>query len=450
MTLTRATDLASLIASNTAKYNDYLLKNDLPPPSLDLLPPEAPLRLPDDISTARELAIEASHELHELLCGPIGLIMNAAPRSTRIMSLHFVHTYKVGYNLGWGEKTTFAQIAKDCNLDEEDTRRMLRLAMTDYLFTEPENGVVMHSAASYELARNPLLSAWIGVTVQENWSPMLKISEAISKYPGSEEPMESAYAIAHNLSEMPFKVWERDPKRIKQFSDAMAFLHSDSGFQPSHILLGCQFSGPDPPTFVDIGGSQGHVSISLARLHPNMKFIVQDTPQTVALGAEQLPEDLKDGVTFMAHDFWNEQPVKDADVYFFRCIFHDWSDKYSVRILRNLIPALKKGARVIISDVCIPPKGVVSMYKEHWIRGLDVVMKCFTNAKEREAGDWAALFTKADPRFKFLGVRMPPGSKDAVIEAEWTSAEDVKVQPNGSESGTNGSLGSEAPILNGM
>ena len=46
-------------------------------------------------------------------------------------------------------------------------------------------------------------------------------------------------------------------------------------------------------------------------------------------------------------------------------------------------------------------------------------MKAFTNAKEREAEDWAGLFAKADPRFYFRGVRMPPGSKCAVIEAEW-------------------------------
>jgi hypothetical protein len=39
-----------------------------------------------------------------------------------------------------------------------------------------------------------------------------------------------------------------------------------------------------------------------------------------------------------------------------------------VKILRALIPALKDRARVIIADVCIPPKGVVSKYKEHWMR----------------------------------------------------------------------------------
>jgi hypothetical protein len=46
-------------------------------------------------------------------------------------------------------------------------------------------------------------------------------------------------------------------------------------------------------------------------------------------------------------------------------------------------------------------------------------MKCFTNAKERDFEEWAALFAVADTRFKFLGVRTPPGSKASFIEAEW-------------------------------
>jgi hypothetical protein len=52
-------------------------------------------------------------------------------------------------------------------------------------------------------------------------------------------------------------------------------------------------------------------------------------------------------------------------------------------------------------------------------RGLDIIMKSFTNAKEREGADWVALFEKADPRFKFNSLKMPAGSKCAIIEAEW-------------------------------
>ena len=70
----------------------------------------------------------------------------------------------------------------------------------------------------------------------------------------------------------------------------------------------------------------------------------------------------------MAHDFFTEQPVKDADVYFFKWIFHDWSDKYSIKILRSLIPALKKGSKIILNEYVIPQPGEVSLLKEREIR----------------------------------------------------------------------------------
>jgi len=46
-------------------------------------------------------------------------------------------------------------------------------------------------------------------------------------------------------------------------------------------------------------------------------------------------------------------------------------------------------------------------------------MKVFTNAKERSGQEWATLFAKTDPRFKFQGVTIPPGAKIAIIEAKW-------------------------------
>jgi hypothetical protein len=52
-------------------------------------------------------------------------------------------------------------------------------------------------------------------------------------------------------------------------------------------------------------------------------------------------------------DFFTPQPVA-ADVYYFRSIFHNWADKYCVEILRSLVPALKKGARIIIHERVLP------------------------------------------------------------------------------------------------
>ncbi|KAF1950072.1 putative hydroxyindole O-methyltransferase [Byssothecium circinans] len=339
------------------------------------------------------------------------------------MSLQFIYKNKIGQNLAWNETTTFEEIAKESKLGLDDTTRMMRLAMANYLFAEPQPGVVAHTAASHAIVSNPLLNAWIGVTVEENWPPMLRLNEAMQKWPDSEEPLQSAYCLAHGMNEMPFDVWERDPARVQRFASAMNFLHSDSGFQPQFMVDGYDFGSLGEALFVDVGGSTGHVSIMLAQKYPNITCIVQDLPATVKAGKEQLPKELEERVSFMSHDFWTEQPVKGADIYYFRWVFHDWSDSLSVKLLRQLIPALKPGARVLINDICIPPAGVMNSYQEQRIRSLDILMKTFTNAKERSAKEWAALFAKADPGFKFNRVHLPAGAKIAIIEAKWNPVE---------------------------
>lgn len=100
---------------------------------------------------------------------------------------------------------------------------------------------------------------------------------------------------------------------------------------------------------VDIGGGKGPVSIDLARRFPHLSFVVQDLPEIVAQGRQQLPKELTN-VTFEGANFFEPQPVYGADVYFLRAVLHNCPDKHCIRILQNLIPALKKGAKVVVHD----------------------------------------------------------------------------------------------------
>lgn len=58
-------------------------------------------------------------------------------------------------------------------------------------------------------------------------------------------------------------------------------------------------------------------------------------------------------ITFEEQDFFKRQPTT-ADIYIFRHILHDWSDADCLRILRALVPALKDGAKVLISEAVVP------------------------------------------------------------------------------------------------
>lgn len=135
----------------------------------------------------------------------------------------------------------------------------------------------------------------------------------------------------------------------------------------------------DSSLVVDVGGSKGHVSLHLARIYPDLKFIVQDLPEVIDGAADHLisliqdsqdSQDaaIKDRIEFAPHDMFEEQPVKNADVYLLRYVLHDWGDKYCIEIIRNLIPAMKRGARIVIQDHVLPEPGTMGLLQEMRMR----------------------------------------------------------------------------------
>jgi trans-aconitate methyltransferase len=121
-------------------------------------------------------------------------------------------------------------------------------------------------------------------------------------------------------------------------------------------------------TVVDVGGGWGPVSIGLAERFSGLKFIVQDFADIIADGPSHVPPELKDQVEFMEADFLTGQPVKGAEIYYMRAVLHNWVDDYCIRILRNLTPALKQNARIIINDAIMWEPWTLPPYTEKFRR----------------------------------------------------------------------------------
>lgn len=167
-----------------------------------------------------------------------------------------------------------------------------------------------------------------------------------------------------------------------------------------------------------VGGNQGHVSFALAEAYPLLSFVVQDKPELrteATIG--QVPEHLAGRVALTAHDCLTPQPEA-AEVYFFRHVFHVFSDKYAVTALKSLVPAMRPGARVVINDYVLPVPGQLSQSDEKSVRTMDLLMRSVCNAREREVDDWKALFAQADVRFRWKGATKSTG-KLSFVEAVW-------------------------------
>jgi len=413
------TQLLAQIQESTTKYLEFFVAQSIPEPSYEngdnLAPGQS---LPADIQAARDTALEASDELHHLLLGPLGMVVNCPGDQYLMLSVQYIFRYKIAYHVPLEGETTFEKIAAATGLNLKDVTRFLRVAIARHVFHEPRKGEVVHTAASRLLRDNPMLEAWIINIAEEFWPSVARTVDATQRWPGSEEPNESGYSLSHNTNENPFDVIKRDPARQQRFIDAMSYSHLHSSYSMEHLLGAYDFSGTR--TVVDVGGSHGQVAVALARRYSDLEIIVQDLPDTIAGLDERVPAELKSRIRGMEHDFLTPQPIKDADVYLLRWILHDWSDKYCVKILQALVPGLKKGARVVVNDICIPEPGQLGIAADRALRLMDISMKAFNNARERDAETWVELFMTADPRFTFLGITVPQGARMAIIEAEWT------------------------------
>lgn len=112
-----------------------------------------------------------------------------------------------------------------------------------------------------------------------------------------------------------------------------------------------------------------------------------------------------------------------AALYLFRSVLLNWPDKFVIKFLRNLIPALKPGARVLINEGCLPEPGELSAWDERILRNLDLCMLAMFNSKERTIGEWEGLFKSASRGFRFMGAKRPTEGLLWIVEAIWEGNE---------------------------
>ncbi|KAF2107053.1 S-adenosyl-L-methionine-dependent methyltransferase [Lophiotrema nucula] len=410
-TQNRILSLSNLIATNTGRISAYLEQHGLPTPSLDQNAPGIPLpdSAPDEIKTLRTELIDACSELKDLITGPKDLMRF---NWTTWVSIKVILRFNLDLSFRIGETTTFEEMAKVSGLSVQNVTRIVRHAILNHqFFEEREAGKVVHSGCSAYLQRDEYARHGLVCYLDEFWPASVRTADALEKWPDSEENTDTGFALANDGKSL-YEVLAEFPERGKKFGLAMANADED----PKFLIEAYPWA--EHKTVVDIGGSHGSIMIDIARRFPHVTCVVQDLPHVVEAGQRLLPSELHDRISFQAHDFFTPQDVE-ADVYYLRSILHNWADKYSLLILKDLIPALKPGSRVLIHERMLPDHGTVALPEYKRAIDLDVGMLELLNAKQRSVQDWKELFASADGRYVFLGARQPKGATRWIIEAEW-------------------------------
>ncbi|KAK6528072.1 hypothetical protein TWF281_009329 [Arthrobotrys megalospora] len=423
----RLSELAAQIAENAKIVEDYIESQGLPYPSFATdgpakfpLPPPSTPEL-EKIHAARNEVLKATKSMYDLAAGPTEMLQWLVWGFNDTSSLHVIHHFKIAQIVPEDGDISFVDLSKQVNISPLKLRQVLRYAMTNRVFCEPRQGHIAHTALSLLLRdeQSPEAS-WIGYNTEELSHTAFTLTKCIEKFPSSEELTETPWSMAFNGQGF-FEYMDAHPESAKRFGVSMSLWSSGDGMKVEPLVTGYDWGKlGEGATVVDVGGATGFVSLEIAKANPSLKFIVEDiAPLSLEQGKANMARDhpeLLERFEFRQHDFFTEQPVKDAEAYLIRFVLHDWPDKYVRQILKNLVPALRNGTKVILSDFVLPPANVLSPWEEKRVRALDLVMLKAYNSNEREEGDWRRLLAEADPRLRLDSITRPGASLLWIME----------------------------------
>lgn len=289
------------------------------------------------------------------------------------------------------------------------------------IFDESGPGQVCHTAISRLLVENEGYYNSIGLQLEDLGPASLKLIEAWEKFGADAgEPNQSAFSLCNGGRSL-FTVLAEEPERANRFDSAMKFAVEDKDFNFFDVVKAFDWSGLDKPgsRLIDLGGGYGQISQALAKHTHNLAFTIQDLPHVIEQGKVALPSEFNGRISFEAQSFMEPQPSKDPpDAYLISRCLHNWSEYHSAAILRNLIPGLKSGSKVLIWDSVLEDKPVKKLSEKFNLQQ-DFIMATVSNGKDRSVEDFRQLLELSDNRFKIENVRKPEGCKLSMLEVSW-------------------------------
>ncbi|RDW94258.1 hypothetical protein BP5796_00021 [Coleophoma crateriformis] len=422
MTVLRIVELSEEISRQSKIISDFLNSKGLEAPSFDVNAPDAYPIAPTDGAPffARFALIDATEELHRLALGPKECLRYMAWGSMSELCLRAIYHWDIAKAVPLSGQISYEELASSVNLDIVNLRRIIRHAILSNVFKEPTKGFVAHSRISQLLAEDEALQAWVGMWMEDLWPAVLHTVDALDKWPESQEPEHNGFSIANGTEARFFSIISSSEDRVKRYGKGIAAHAGSADNAVGHLGAGYPWARLGKAQVIDVGGGRGQAAMAVAKANPDLHCTVQELPMLITPElVSTIPEDLKGRISFEVHDFLTPQ-TKQADLYLFRWIMHNWSDKYVILILKQLIPALKPGARILINEGLLPDPRDVGHYQEQLARKMDLVMLITANARSRDLDDWKMLFTAAHQYYRFLGAWKPEGSIMWIVEAEWT------------------------------
>ncbi|KAI1292423.1 O-methyltransferase-domain-containing protein [Xylaria venustula] len=415
------TSFAERIVARAKKLDAYLETNNIAYPSfeddtLDLLP--------DELQDERWALANDLNELKQLSRGAAPTTLDCALNWTDALGLRVVYHYKLANAVPLNGTASYTEIASASGLRENLCRRFIRIAMGSRIFVEdPLTQRVRHTASSRLLATDQGFADAVGLEIDDFGPASSKLIDVWEKHQQDiAEPSQSAFCMFNETDKPIFAFLAGQPERARRFGGAMGYFTKGETWDLRHMLTAFDWPSIDKSgsQVVDIGGGNGQISQYLARHTTHAHYIVQDLAHVVSQAPSQLPGEFKDRVEFVEHDFFTPQTMEPPPAAFImRYILHNWADKYAIRILQNLVPAMGKGTKLLIYEYVLQDQPTTDLTARFGFQ-MDAIMTTVLNAQERTAAGYEHILKAADSRYVMETVSRPEGSTMSIVQVGWT------------------------------
>ncbi|KAI0139059.1 putative O-methyltransferase [Hypoxylon sp. NC0597] len=424
--------LASSIAEEVAKLSSLLQEAGLSPPTLGEagfgdFAHEADTPAGSSLRETRSKILDAAHDLIRLVRGPTEQILTLTWSAADTANIDLISRLRIPQHVPLESSASIQELATIVNVPEPLLGRILRYAISNGVFVEETPNIIRHSASSAALARNQHLADIVQFGTEFLGNILLKVpDEVLLKRDDPKNAPKTAFNIAYRTDDNLFEYFHKNEDLTRKYHEYLAGRVNISLWSVDRLCAAWPWASQGRVTVVDVGGSSGHTVRALAPLMPDATFIVQDNNlSALEMGRRAAASDpsLQSRISFTEHNFFKPQPVQ-ADIYIYRHILHDWNDDDAVKILSSLLPALKPGARVLISEGIVPdpPAKRLNTLAGKMIRIEDMFMLAAHDARERTVADYKTLFQRVSlGNFRLVGVSSgtEAGASQSLLEFEF-------------------------------
>ncbi|KAJ5737002.1 methyltransferase Fsa4 [Penicillium malachiteum] len=313
---------------------------------------------------------------------------------------------------------SISDLAAETGVDAGLLERHANFLIAAEVLNSSQPGHIEHTSVSRYL-KDPRSEIFFPYIFDSFMTPAARWPDYFRSHENKEPKTSSAsvfgFATGHPDKSF-YEVMKLEPERVKSFNNAMALPLDDMPYTTG--VYDFEWVGdyakndtatPSRTCVVDIGGGKGQALKVILEDHPSIpasSCIIEDQEGVVKQGTEEASGVLA-GVQRKIHNFFDEQPVQGALVYFIRRVLNDWPDEDCVQILSKVRSACAPDSRVVLSENLLPDEPSLTN------SGIDLWMMNF-GGKRRNARMFEDLASRSG--FKVTAVTKDEATSMGVVE----------------------------------